>query len=293
MTKGKWSVLLLPFVMCCSVFSADPARAMRRPHPAVTIGPDTISFEAIDFRLAQDRCMRDTIATRVSALAELIADELEYEVLKRAWHEWPPDSAIRKTAANLPRVTHDSDALACIEGIGNSTFFLQNYIRPTLVNPRLYARYFSDTNIHRAARDSIIAIFRRLLPHPDLFLTYPLDTIVIKRHEEQPPPNPLLEKEGEREKAVEQLPLVRNVLSKLSSRKLWPNIVESDYDFSIVMLDTVTDSIYRALAIRVAKRPFDVWYRDYVKQYVSIHFLDRALEIDLRKKYPTLWWMQD
>ena len=245
-------------------------------HPAIVIGRDTISLEAIRWQLAHDRCMHDTTATQASALAELVSDELEYEVLKRAWHETPPNSAIRQTAERLPSVTHDSAALACIGALGDSEFFLEYYVRPTLVNPRLYSHFYSDTNIHRAARDSILGIFHRLLPHPELFLTYRLDTIIIARHDPQ----------------AMSLPIVTNVLSKLGNRKLWPNIIESDGDYQIVMLDTTTDSIYRALAIRIAKRPFDPWFRNYVKRFVPVRFLDRAVDAEFRKRYPKLWWLK-
>ncbi len=252
------------------------AQANNRPaHPAVVIGLDTLSREAISWRFAKDRCMHDTNATPARALAELVSDELEYQVLKRAWHEEPPDSSIRQTAARLPFVTHDSSALFCISAIGDSAFFFEYYVRPTLVNPRLFERFYSDTTIHRVARDSILSIFHRIAAHPELFLTYRLDTIIIKRHNKQ----------------MEALPIVTNVLSKLGSRKLWPEIVESDFDYKIVMLDTATDSIYRALAIRVAKRPFDPWFRDYVKRFLPVRFLDSKLEANVRKKYPALWWL--
>lgn len=245
-----------------------------KPHPALTIGLDTISLEAIRWQLAHDRCMHDTTATQASALAELVSSQLEYEVLRRAWHEEPPDSAIRQTAARLPRVTHDSAALACIGALGDSALFLEYYVRPTLVNPRLYQRFFSDTDIHRDPRDSIVSIFQKLGPCPELFLTYRLDTIIIKRHDSD----------------MMALPIVQHVFSKLGPRKLWSQIVESDYDYQIVMLDTLTDSIYRALAIRVTKQPFDPWFREYVKRHIVIHFVDRAIETDFRKRYPTLWW---
>jgi len=220
--------------------------------------------------------MHDTTATLTSALAELVSDELEYEVLKGKWHESPPESAIRQTAARLPNVTHDSAALACIGALGDSAFFLEYYVRPTLVNPRLYAYFYSDTNIHRAARGRVLAIFRRLQPHPELFLTYHLDTLLIKRRDSQ----------------MMALPIVQHVLSKLGNRKLWPNIIESDLDYQIVMLDTVTDSIYRTLAIHVPKQPFDPWFRYYVKRYVPVRFLDRGLGTEFRKRYPTLWWLK-
>lgn len=219
--------------------------------------------------------MHDTTATSASALAELVSWQLEYEVLKQAFHEEPPDSIIRMTAARLPNVTHDSAALACIGAIGDSACFLEYYVRPTLVNARLYSRFYSDTSIHRAARDSIGSIFHSLSPHPELFLTHHLDTILIKRHDGQ----------------MGELPMVSKVLSTLSPRKLWPQVVESDYDFSIIMLDTVTDSLYRALAIRVVKRQFDPWFRNYVNRFIPIHFLDRSVEAEFRRQYPTLWWL--
>ena len=254
------------------------------PHAVLVIGRDTLTTETIASRLAADRCMHDTNATQARALAELVAARLEHEVLRHAFHEEPPDSILRMTAARLPHVTHDSAALACIMAIGDTAFFLNDYVRPTLVNPRVYARFYSDTIIHRAARDSIRAVFGRLAAHPEWFLTYHLDTIVIKRKhiaETAPLSSP----------SEEESPLVTNVLSKLGPRKLWPQIVESDFDFSIIMLDVATDSIYRALAIRVPKASFDPWFRGFVKRLIPIRFLDQALEVETRKKYPSLWWL--
>ncbi|HEY3874517.1 MAG TPA: hypothetical protein VGM92_03495 [Candidatus Kapabacteria bacterium] len=266
------------FILAASVLWIGRAQAAdaRAIHPAIAIERDTISREAIRWQLAHDRCMGDTTATLTSAAAELVSNEMEYAVLNQEWHEVPPDSSIRQTAARLPHVTHDSAALACIAEIGDSAFFLEYYVRPALVNPRLYAHYYSDTIIHRAARDSILRIFHRLRPHPELFLSYPLDTISLKR----------------RDSEMMERPLVRQVLSKLGPRKLWPNIIESKYDYSIVMLDTATDSIYRARAIRVPKPPFDSWFRNYVLRSIPIVFLDREFEREMRKKYPSLWWMR-
>ena len=273
-----WTLLVLPWLIAVHMNTARPT------HPVIVVGVDTLSREAMVSRLARDRCMHDTTATLSGSLAELVAAQLEYAVLKHAFHEEPPDSSIQMTAARLPGVTHDSAALACIMALGDSMFFLHDYVRPTLVNPRLYGRFYSDTNIHRAARDSILRIFQRLAPHPELFLTYQLDTIIIKRTEQ---PGAI----SHPSVPVEESPLVRNILSKLGSRKLWPQIVESDLDFSIVMLDTVTDSIYRAMTIRVVKQPFDPWFRMYVEHFIPIHFLDRGVEGNLRKQYPQLWWL--
>ena len=267
--------------------SLDPgARRLSHPprepyaaghHPAMAIGRDTISRETIEMRLAQDRCMHDTTATRAGSVAELVVLQLEYEVLKQAFLDEPPDSSVRWTAARLPQVTHDSAALACIMALGDTSFFLDQYVRPTLVNPRLYYRFYSDTTIHHIARDSIRTIFNTLRPNPGLFFAYHIDTIVIKRSDSD----------------MMQIPLVRNVISKLGHRKLWPEIIESDLDFSIVMLDTTTDSSYRALAIHVFKQPFDLWFRDYVKRNIPITFLDKQLEAEFRKTYPTVWWLTD
>jgi hypothetical protein len=243
--------------------------------PVLLIGRDTISREALEWRLAVQHCMKDTNASTLHGLAELGSSELEFAVLRQAFGAVPPDSAIMASALRLPKVTHDSVALFCIAGLNQPKFFLEDYVRPTLVNPRLHGLFKTDTTIHRAERDSIVQIFQSLREHPDRLLQYKLDTIRIER-----------KKEG-----MDSLPLVQNVLSKLDARKLWPQIVESDYDYSIVMLDFKTDSLYQALAIRCMKRPFDPWFREYVKKHIPIRFLDKQLEAEFRTAYPTLWWL--
>ena len=246
--------------------------------PAIIVSSDTISERAVLFQFEQDRCSHDSLASNIKAAVELVNIGLEHAVLKRAFGEEAPDSIVRSTAARLPMVTHDSMALACIYAIGDSASLLRYLVQPTLTNPRLYTRFYEDSNIHRESRDSIQHIFQTLIPHPEQFLTYSLDTIVVQRT-------------GEQAAELGDLPLVKNVLSKLGPRKLWPRIIESETDCSIVMLDTVTDSTYRALAIRVEKRPFDRWFHNYVRQYIAIEFVDKRLEGAIRKHYPNLWWL--
>lgn len=242
--------------------------------PVVTIGTDTISPSRIIFRMQSDRCRRDTLASETRALLEVVSDELEYQTLRSAFGEVPPDSNVERVAGMLPQVTHDSEALACILHFNDPVNFREDYVRPTLVNPRLHALFSADTIIHRAARDSIMRIFESLRTHPERFLTCHLDTIVIKRDAE-----------------TENWPLVRTVLSKLGPRKLWPQIVASDYDFSIVMLDYVTDSSYHVLATRVMKQSFDSWFRDFVANHIPIRILNKVILATLRHDYPTLWWL--
>jgi hypothetical protein len=272
------AILLL--VICLSAVDSSAQHA----RPAIIVGGDTVGEGAVLFRMKQDRCLSDTLADETKAAVELVSTQLEYEVLKRAFGEVPPDSIVQQMAGKLPKVTQDSAALACVTNIGDTASFLMYFVRPTLVNPRLFVRFYTDSMIHRQTRDSTRAIFERLIPHPELFLTYRLDTITIKRKTQN---NSQSLGAGD----LEALPIVRNVLSKLTPGKLWPEIIESEYDCSIVMLASVTDSAYHALAVRVAKRPFDPWFREYVKYHVSIEFFDKRLEREIRLRYPALWWL--
>jgi len=249
--------------------------------PAIIVGPDTLQMSAVLFRMEQDRCSYDTLANSAKAAVEIVGNEMEATVLLQYFGEEPPQSAVERRAAELPRVTHDSAVLACIQSIGDAEYFSSIFVRPTLVNPRLYARFYSDTSIHRDARDRIREIFEQLRHAPAVFFSYPFDTILVHR---QTPEHP-------DELPDDQIPLVQVVLSKLPPHTLWPQIIESDVDVSIVMLDTVTPSIYRAFAIRIPKLPFDPWFRQYVKDHVRVTFLDKSLESDIKKQYPALWWL--
>jgi hypothetical protein len=240
-------------------------------------------MSAVLFRKEQDRCSYDTLANSAKAAVELVGAELEAIVLRQYFGETPPRAALEARASELPRLTHDSAVLACIQAIGDSEYFLSLFVRPTLVNPRLYARFYSDTTIHRNVREQISYIFERLRANPSLFLTYPIDTIVVHRQTSEHPD----------ELPDDQVPLVHVVLSKLSPHQLWPQIIESDVDVSIVMLDTVTQSVYRAFAIRIPKQPFDPWFRQRVKEHVRVVFPDKSLELDVRKRYPSLWWLSN
>jgi hypothetical protein len=124
--------------------------------------------------------MHDSNTTRLGAFAESVALRLEYEVLSQAFQETPPGSTIRAISAHLPSVTHDAAALAFIMRL-DKTYFLTEYVRPTLVNTRLHQRFNSDTTIQRVARDIIKLVFESLRERPEQFLQYKLNTITIDR----------------------------------------------------------------------------------------------------------------
>jgi hypothetical protein len=235
------------------------------------LGGETITQGDVQFVQKTTRCYGDTDAVRESAVAKLTSDLLEYEVLRTAFGDVPPDTIIFGRAAEIQRSTRDSATLACILALNDNARYHRLVIRPTLVNPRLHARFAADSAIHLRSRDSIERIYQQLVPRPELFLHYHLDTFRIPK--------------------LESDPFVTTVLARMNVGSLWPNIIETDDDFRIVMLHGMSDSLYQVLALRVVKRSFDAWYRSYVTQHIPIRFNSDQLEADIRKRYPALWWL--
>jgi hypothetical protein len=239
------------------------------------VGDETITDADVRFARSSKVCYGDTSSTKESLVAKLVSDLMEHEVLRSAFNNTPPDSILHAKAEVIQQTTRDSVVLGCILSIGDMPRYHRFVVRPTLVNGRLRARYSSDSAIHASARDTIQQIFDRLREDPANFLHQKLDTLRIPRASE-----------------LDHDPFVENVVSKLELGSLWPQIVETDTDYRIVMLHGRSDSLYQVLAIRTMKQTFDTWFREYVKQRVPITVADKSLEATMRKRYPTLWWLQ-
>jgi hypothetical protein len=261
------SVSLL-FAIVAPLLSCSTSNGLLR------VGHESITHEDVLYAQKTARCYGDTLSVTESIVAKLTSDLLEYEVLRSAFNETPPDSILRAKADVISQTTRDSAVLECILNIGDMDRYLRLVVRPTLVNPRLHSRYAMDSAMHTAARDTIQRIFDRLRTDPSKFMQERLDTLRIPK--------------------ASQLgvdPFVANVISKLELGRLWPQIIETESDFRIVMLHGRSDSLYIVLMTRAMKQPFDTWFRSYVTERMPVEFMDRSLEASMRRRYPQLWWL--
>jgi len=85
-------------------------------------------------------------------------------------------------------------------------------------------------------------------------------------------------------------PFISKVLSKLKKGKIFPDIVEDDYSFKIVRLIDEDKDNYYWDGVVIAKKNFDDWFKNYVKENVKVKIFDKELEKKFKTRYSDIWW---
>jgi hypothetical protein len=272
--------------------------------PLIVVAADTIDSHAIATELGIDSCRGQSDRTNSRAAVELLQQVIEHAVLHSLDPKEIGQADLQLARATLYKNSRDTSTLHCMER-ADSTLFLKNVVREPMIREQLQNVFLHDPSVHRPAKDSIAEIFDALHKNPATFFEFVHDTEIFIRIADpgRPKPGapgferPYIPPFGPGGRplppvSADSLPLVKNVLSKLAPHQIWPHVLETGQAYGIVMLDTVTDSLYSAIFIRISKPAYEGWFRQYVLSHLKIKFLDAALEADVRRQYSTAWWLR-
>jgi hypothetical protein len=244
--------------------------------------------ELLLFYNVQKNCYKNENISKEEALAMLIRDKLELSVLKKKYNLEPEKSVLNEKAKWIDKNTRAPKILKCIKNTYfpfYKKYYLEDIVKPTLVNPKLHFSFSQDREIHKEEIAKIEEIMKKVKNNPEIlksFKEYTKET-TSKRKEEK------IEIGGYSFDVPED-PFISKVLSKLKKGEIFSNIVEDDYSFKIVRLIDEDKENYYWDGVIVMKKNFEDWFKNYVKENVKIKILDKELKEKFKKRFPDLWW---
>jgi hypothetical protein len=252
---------------------------------------DSISIyrkELLLFYKVQKNCYKNENINKEEALAMLIRDKLELSVLKKKYNLEPEKSVLTEKAKWIDKNTRAPEILKCTKNTYfpfYKKYYLEDIVKPTLVNPKLHFLFSQDREIHKEEIAKIEEIMEKVKNNPEIFKSFKEYTkaTTSKRKEEK------IEIGGYSFDVPED-PFISKVLLKLKKGEIYPNIVEDDYSFKIVRLIDEDKENYYWDGVIIMKKNFYDWFKNYVKENVRIKILDEELKEKFKNRYPDLWW---
>lgn len=253
------------------------------------VGTQEIWLKDIQYQIEIDQCYQIEAVKQEVGLIELINQSLEKQVLKQRFQVEAPEHALQKKSSWIDKNTKAPEILKCIKDVfgTDKKSYLDLYVSPTLVNPKLHSLFSLSLEIHQAEIDKIKDI-------QEEFKENKKDLKNFKEYQEweiekQEPRVPDILKEVHAQ--FRPNPLIREVLEKLKLGEVWPKIIEDDYSFKIVRLVKEDKDKYYLEGVIVEKRPFDGWFQQFVKQNIEIKIINPELKQRILLNYPDLWWL--
>src|SRR5579872_3763877 len=156
-------LLYLSFIITSVIHS--PGREI-----AIRIGKTNITYRDIQYRQKIDSIYNggSTNEASIQAALHLINDALEKEVLRGRYGLVPSDSTLERIANDMKLHSKDSERLSLVIKIfdSNRAAFLNQYVAPVTINPRLHTTFSADTIIHAAPRSGMLRIRESVIAQP-------------------------------------------------------------------------------------------------------------------------------
>jgi hypothetical protein len=252
---------------------------------------DSISIykkELFLFYNIQKNCYKNEKISKEEALAMLIRDKLELSVLKKKYNLEPEKSVLIEKAKWIDKNTRAPEILKCTKNTYfpfYKKYYLEDIVKPTLVNPKLHFLFSQDREIHKEEITKIEEIMKKVKNNPEILKSFKEYTkaTTSKRKEEK------IEIGGYSFDVPED-PFISKVLSKLKKGEVFSNIVEDDYSFKVVRLIDEDKDNYYWDGVVVMKKNFEDWFKNYVKENVKIKIIDKELREKFKNRFPDLWW---
>jgi hypothetical protein len=252
---------------------------------------DSISIykkELFLFYKVQKNCYNDENISKEEALAMLIRDKLEISVLKKKYNLEPEKSVLTQKAKWIDKNTRAPEILKCTKNTYfpfYKKYYLEDIVKPTLVNPKLHFSFSQDREIHKEEIAKIEEIMKKVKNNPEILKSFKeyIKATTSKIREEK------IEIGGYSFDVPED-PFISKVLSKLKKGEVFPNIVEDDYFFKVVRLIDEDKENYYWDGVIIKKKNFDDWFKNYVIENVKIKIIDEELKEKFKNRYPDLWW---
>jgi len=240
------------------------------------------------FSEVQKNCYKNKKINEEEVLAMLISDKLESAVLKKKYNLEPDLYILTEKAKWIDKNTRDPKTLKCIENIYSpfyKNFYFEDIVKPTLINPKLHSLFSQDREIHKEEIMKIEEIKKRLKENPEILKE-------LKEYQKATTSKTNKEKIdiGGYSFDTPEDPFISKVLSKLKKGKIFPDIVEDDYSFKIVRLIDEDKDNYYWDGVVIAKKNFDDWFKNYVKENVKVKIFDKELEKKFKTRYSDIWW---
>ena len=243
--------------------------------------------ELNQFKEVQKNCYKNENISEEEALAMLIRDKLEEAVLKKKYKLSPSFFDLIKKARWINENTKAPEILNCTKKTYSfyKKYYLEDIVKPTLVNPKLHFLFSQDREIHKEEITKIEEIMKKVKNNPEILKSFKEYTkaTTSKIKEEK------IEIGGYTFNVPED-PFISKVLSKLKKGEIYPNIVEDDYSFKVVRLIDEDKENYYWEGVIIMKKGFYDWFQNYVKANIKIKILDKELKEKFKKRYPDLWW---
>jgi hypothetical protein len=244
--------------------------------------------ELLLFYKVQKNCYKNENISKEEALAMLIRDKLELSVLKKKYNLEPEKSILIEKAKWIDKNTRAPEILKCTKNTYfpfYKKYYLEDIVKPTLVNPKLHFLFSQDREIHKEEIAKIEEIMKKVKNNPEILESFKEYTkaTTSKRKEEK------IEIGGYSFDVPED-PFISKVLLKLKKGEIFSNVVEDDYSFKIVRLIDEDKENYYWDGVIIMKKNFEDWFKNYVRGNVKIKILDKELKEKFKNRYPDLWW---
>ncbi len=273
---------------------------------AATVGDSKISQKDIEYKMSIDQCYGSE-ASRETALLELIRDTLEKEVLKKAFFVYPEKDILEKKSKWIDENTKAPKILKCVKKIfeNNHEKYLQLYVAPTLINPRLHSEFSKSKKIHNSETKKIQEIFNQIKNDKDIASFKEYKEVQISEVTTTLPKNlEKLKKYGinsidklppDLKKSIlakrDKDPLVEKILKNLKPGQIHPKIIEDDNSYKIIKFIKKQGDVYYCGVINIAKKNFDKWYQDFAKKNIKVKIRDSFLKKQIKNDHPNLYYL--
>lgn len=288
--KKKLFVLSLALVLIIGagyIYIASASKEVLR------IGREVISRKELALKLAADNCyMDEKNYDEVPSLMSLINYNFEKEVLRSYYKASISRIDLEEKSEWVDQNTKAPDILACVKkAYGSETnFYIKNFIALAPVNQKLHDLFQNDPVIHKVEFEKISEIKSRI--NKENFSKQEGYREVIVDSSANP---------GESKELDPKAPLIHSFLledqaledkiKQMKPGEIWSDIIQEKYGYLIVrMLRRAGDKFTYGL-VSVQKKSFDDWFRNYIKDNISVEFFDSEIEEKIREVYPDLWWL--
>jgi len=240
------------------------------------INNQKITQKDLDYQIKVDSCYGLKNQAQEPALIEIINKFFEEQVLNSAFENKISDKELEKKAEWVDKNTKAPEILECVKKVfgEDRKKYLDFYIKPTLVNPRLHLEFSLSPRIHQREIEEIKAIKK------DLDTGKKLEDFSNYQKWEIP-----------KDTDFPTDPLVDKVIKNLKLGQVWLNIIKDDFSYKIVRLLEEDKEKYYLDGVIVQKMAFDPWFQDYVKRNIKIEILDQELLTGIKTNHPNLWWV--
>ena len=253
------------------------------------INNQEITPKDLDYQIKTDDCYGNKNQSSELALIKIINQLLEKEVLIAAFKIKITTQELEEKSAWIDANTKAPEILDCVKKVfgQDKKSYLNLYIRPTLVNPRLHSEFALALTIHQEEADRISSLKSELSQGKKLEdLSHYQKWEILKKTD-------LSGVRALQEAGVELAPnpLIDKVIKNLKPGEIWADIIEDDYSFQIVRFLKEDQEKYYLDGIVIPKKSFDSWFQDYVKNNVKIEIFDQEILNKIKTQYPDIWWL--